>query len=44
MRQMFFSVQTGLQLCDLKLVSHFQGEYTHFYDAKIVLSYILPST
>ena len=44
MREVFFSIQTVLQLSDIKLASHLQGEYTHFYDAKIVPSYTRLST
>lgn len=44
MREVFFSIQAVLQLSDVKLTSHLQGEHTHFYDAKIVPSYSCLST
>ena len=42
--EVFFSIQAMLQLSDVKLASHLQGEYTHFYDAGIVPSYTRLST
>jgi hypothetical protein len=44
MQEVFFSIQAVLQLSDVKLASHLQGEYTHLYDAKIVFSYTRLST
>jgi hypothetical protein len=44
MPEVFFSIQAVLQLSDVKLASHLQGEYTHFFEAKIVPSYTRLST
>jgi hypothetical protein len=44
MWEVFFKIQAVLQVSDMKLASHLQGEYTHFYYAKIVPSYTRLST
>jgi len=44
MREVFFSIQAVLQFSQVKLASHLQGDYIHFYVAKIIPSYTRLST